>query len=301
MVKKLLKKATGNPLAMGIVILLVVGIIAVVLIPGLIESIGNAIFGQVSPCIETPYDSDCFCEEGEVKLPHNVAPAWFCEPAELTINPDSQVALVNFAQSHLTETVPECDTIQCTQGSIEAGVGQAGIWAWEQNDPNPFRRIASVECFDAANRSVWWDVDYYVDTGEIFQSSCGSFIEPPPAVDNPATLRPIKEETIGSFGTQLSTTFEFEADCTFNSTHEASVTYNISPEYLTGKTGTNEWVIWATTVDSDTTCELSNITTSGVTLSCSKNCDIDEGFSSSQLRTRAYGEFNDIGITLGIS
>ncbi len=131
MVKKLLKKATSNPLAMGVIAVVVIGLIAALVFPGWIESIGNAIFGEVSSCEDTPYDVDCFCEAGierKISVPWIGVPRWSCETlGELLIDPESptfEADAIAFSEEYLSRW---CSTIAtdftCGTGVCVTGTG----------------------------------------------------------------------------------------------------------------------------------------------------------------------------------
>lgn len=265
---------------------------AIIFFPSLIESVWATVTGEQTSCTDTPFNSNCFCDETENKIQHNSEIAWFCEPKEMAINPNSQEELKNFAQTYLTQNFSECDTIQCTQGEIQAGVAQNGLWAWEQGLIEPFRRIASVECFDETNQRMWWDVDFYPDNGTIQETFCGNFEVPEQPEQFNSELKLIRT-IVDSY---LTLEYEFIANCSATNPQTATTNYVIPIELIEGKTGANIWSIpqqnfW------DASCNITNQSNDSMTLTCNRVCSDSSAwyynFNSQQFYVKASGSFNN--------
>ncbi|RLJ00635.1 MAG: hypothetical protein DRP06_01705 [Candidatus Aenigmatarchaeota archaeon] len=89
----------------GLIILSVITLFFI--FPGLGASIWSTIANQPSHCSETPYDSECYCEQGERKIyvPWVGVPKWSCENVEqLLLDPESptfEEDAIKFAQDYL--------------------------------------------------------------------------------------------------------------------------------------------------------------------------------------------------------
>lgn len=91
-----------------------VAIVAIVLlVPGLLPSLGTLFTTTVSSCEDTPYDTDCFCELGverKIRVPWLGIPKWSCENLEaLLIDPESatfESDAIAFAEEYLSRWCP---------------------------------------------------------------------------------------------------------------------------------------------------------------------------------------------------
>ncbi len=144
----------------------------VLLVPGILPTIGAMFTTQVSSCEDTPYDPDCVCELGverKISVPWLGIPRSDCEVlADLLIDPESpnfEAEAIAFAEEYLSRWCSNIATdfscgdaaSECIQGNpiwpnnkcIQAGFGYNASG----------ERIASIECievteWDSQNRPV---------------------------------------------------------------------------------------------------------------------------------------------------
>lgn len=96
-----------------------------IVFPGLIQSIGAQVAGQVVSCEDAPYAVNCVCQDRKVEVPWLGVPRFSCEtPNNLLIDPDSptfEADAVSFAVGYLGNSCGTvCTDLQCG-GQCEPG------------------------------------------------------------------------------------------------------------------------------------------------------------------------------------
>lgn len=154
----------GNKILIGgLTILIVLGLIAFIFFPGLIESIGALITGSQNSCEDAPYQENCFCGEGErkVSVRWGGLDRWSCEVLEqLLIDPDSptfESDAIQFTESYLTrycgfEGANICTDLSCGNPCGDGRTGpeypvnkcKSAVFGWSVQGA----RIVNMECVE---------------------------------------------------------------------------------------------------------------------------------------------------------
>lgn len=256
-------------------ILIVAAVVVVLLIPGLLGSIGALIFGSVSNCDDTPYSENCFCEEEEERLTVQAfgLTKFICEIEEKFIDPndsDWEIQTISFGNQLLAETYPTCNSIGCSQGTLSVD------WGWKDFE----RRAISMECLTSSvPQQRLNNITFFLDDGTVFNSSCGDFVEPD-------AVEPETEITFVGTGPGIDT-FELriKTECKGVGTVDESYTH-ILPEgkmafdWWFRSTGTNTLVTPVTPGFEFYTCNLVNEQQDSVTVNCVAECSGTGGISA---------------------
>lgn len=193
MVKKLLKKAASNPLAMGVVAVVVIGLLAVLVFPGLIESIGAFFTGEITPCTDTPYNPNCFCEEGFNKQPTLTFGKVYCESDNLMfdpLNPNFESTTLNYAKSYLAENFPECDSIECSAPATLLFNGSVAL--------TPEHRSFYFKCRSPFD-SDYWEFQARLENGDVEKAICTNISIPnSPEEEKKLEFKKICDESINN-------------------------------------------------------------------------------------------------------
>ena len=144
----------------------VIALVAVVLlVPGLLDSIGSYFTGQVSSCEDTPYNPACTCETGverKISVPWIGVPRWSCENIEeLLIDPESptfETDALSFVQEYLRRNCGEI-ALNMSCGEICSATNPSGCHEPEYISAvfgygSQGARVVNVEC---VNVNEWDD------------------------------------------------------------------------------------------------------------------------------------------------
>lgn len=107
--------------AIIMVVVLIGALFLFSIFPRFLESVGATIFGTVSSCDDTPYDSKCICDpttQRKISVPWIGFPRWSCENiGELLIDPESpnfETEAVSFVKQYLTTNCSStCINLEC--------------------------------------------------------------------------------------------------------------------------------------------------------------------------------------------
>ncbi len=233
MVKKLLKKAAGNPLALFAGAIVFIALLGILLIPGFFETIGSLIFGSVNFCEDAPFDPNCICAEEFNKVNLGLTFGNHCEPTALFLDPTElnfETDALAFAQGYLTENFPECDSIACPEPGILRSDADVVF--------GPDHRAVYFECLNAAGK-VFWELQFSLETGNVERATCNNVELPPPVGETPGTLELTLEYNSIKNGFFQARYF-FDSDCV-NDNGTATTTVNVPAGFIA-----DEWVIQET-------------------------------------------------------
>lgn len=263
------------------IIIIVAFLTTLFLFPGLLESIGALITGQVNYCDDAPYNTNCYCldSENKIQILGTFPDKFACENKELMFNPENPTfdedTLV-YAKNYLYENFPLCDSVECEEPAILYLSDTIYL---------PDHRSMYFEC-----RTPWgkdyWEILFDLEAGNVEKVFCNNVEEAPPIGENPGTIS-IAQDNLSIHKKRGTLKFDFILDAPCETTNGTGTTTINAPENVPVEkwsiTG-NGWGYyfvnnkWRTGFNSEIfgletqVCKLTNPTSSNVKLECNKGC-----------------------------
>lgn len=256
----------------GSIILVVV--VALILFPGLFESIGALITGTVNYCYDAPFALNCICPEGTNKQQTSIPFKSFCESNELMFDPQSptfESDALTYAKNYLRANFPNCDSIDCPE--------PAALLLDADITLTPEHRAVYFECRNPSGQD-YWEILFSIETGNVEKVACTNISITPIPTETPAVINLISEwNRTDKYYYQA--TLGFSADC-INDNGKATTTINVpisftaeSWDLLEGAYGIQEvngrWKLYLIELRWGY-CSIKSSDTATATVECNANC-----------------------------
>lgn len=169
-----MKKDTRNWF-IGIAVIVV---IAIILFPGLISSIGAMVTGTINFCDATPFDAKCICHEGEQKALAGIVPfSYACEtivepPASYSFPLETWEEARAFAEAEMNGVVCE---------------SPFALYSPQEGPIDISLDFVSIECRDVVGTRVVWELLVSPQDGYVWRLSCDETLVDGCPLDKPFT------------------------------------------------------------------------------------------------------------------